>query len=73
MIMKSRTIIKTDIVCFEGFILINKLREQNFGITTVDAEGSKGEVKEAGQSGKEGGGGAKPAGEPGKQSHGRPQ
>jgi len=25
--------------------LINKLREQNFGITTIDAEGSKGNVK----------------------------
>ncbi len=37
-------------------------------------DGSKVEVKEQGQTGKEGGkGGAKPAGEPGKQTHGRPQ
>jgi multidrug efflux system membrane fusion protein len=36
-------------------------------------DGSKIEVKEPGQTGKEGGGGAKPTGEPGKQTHGRPQ
>jgi multidrug efflux system membrane fusion protein len=36
-------------------------------------DGSKVEVKEAGLTGKEGSGGAKPTGEPGKQTHGRPQ